>query len=98
MTPQRRHKRLIQWTMAARRKRTKENKENIVVVLGGTGFLGRRVVRHPRAHDVSVRIASRHPNRGYELFGRDDPNLRSVGANIHDERSGAAARMSEGGQ
>ena len=43
-------------------------------------------------------FASRHPNRGYELFGRDDPNLRSVGANIHDERSGAAARMSEGGQ
>lgn len=66
-------------------------KENTVVVFGGTGFLGRRVVRHLRAHEVSVRIASRHPDRGYELFGRDDPNLQSVGANIHNERSVADA-------
>ena len=66
-------------------------KENIVVVFGGTGFLGRRVVRHLRAHDFSVRIASRHPDRGYELFGRDDPKLRSVGANVHDDRSVADA-------
>jgi uncharacterized protein YbjT (DUF2867 family) len=66
-------------------------KEGTVVVFGGTGFLGRRVVRHLRAHDVSVRIASRHPGRGYKLFGGDDPKLRSVGANIHDERSVADA-------
>ena len=66
-------------------------KENTVVVFGGTGFLGRRVVRHLRAHEVSVRIASRHPDRDYELFGRDDPNLQSVGANIHNERSVADA-------
>ena len=66
-------------------------KENIVVVFGGTGFLGRRVVRHLRAHDFSVRIASRHPDRGYELFRRDDPKLRSVGANVHDDRSVADA-------
>jgi uncharacterized protein YbjT (DUF2867 family) len=42
-------------------------------------------------HDFSVRIASRHPDRGYKLFSRDDPKLRSVGANIHDERSVADA-------
>jgi uncharacterized protein YbjT (DUF2867 family) len=68
-----------------------EAKENIVVVFGGTGFLGRRVVRHLRANDVSVRIASRHPDRGYDLFGRDDPKLRSIGANVHDDRSVADA-------
>jgi NADH dehydrogenase len=34
-----------------------------VVVFGGTGFLGRRVVAHLLDHDFSVRIASRHPPR-----------------------------------
>src|SRR6266436_153167 len=62
-----------------------------VTVLGGTGFLGRRIVRHLRAHDFSVRIASRHPDRGHRLFGPDDAQLQSVGANIHDERSVADA-------
>jgi len=56
-------------------------------VFGGTGFLGRRVVRHPREGDFSVRIASRHPDRGRQLFGSDDPRLHSIEANIHDEKS-----------
>jgi hypothetical protein len=38
--------------------------ERIVTAFGGTGFLGRRVVRHLRSHGFSVRIASRHPDRG----------------------------------
>src|SRR5216684_7233745 len=59
----------------------------IVTVFGGTGFLGRRVVRHLRAHEFAVRIASRHPDQGHRLFGPDDPQLQSVGANIHDEQS-----------
>src|SRR5216684_6457212 len=62
-----------------------------VAVFGGTGFLGRCIVRHLRAHEFAVRIASRHPDRGHRLFGRDDPQLQSVGANIHDERSVADA-------
>src|SRR6202011_89678 len=62
-----------------------------VTVFGGTGFLGRRVVRHLRKHRFSVRIASRHPDRGHRLFGLDDPQLQSVQANIHDERSAADA-------
>ena len=33
----------------------------IVTVFGGTGFLGRRIVRHWRAKGYSVRIASWHP-------------------------------------
>jgi uncharacterized protein YbjT (DUF2867 family) len=58
-----------------------------VTVFGGTGFLGRRIVRHLRSRGFPVRIASRHSDRGRRLFGPDDPQLRSVGANIHDERT-----------
>jgi uncharacterized protein YbjT (DUF2867 family) len=65
--------------------------DRIVTVFGGTGFLGRRVVRHLRQHGFSVRVASRHPDRGQELLGSDDPQLQSVAANIHDERSIAGA-------
>src|SRR6478752_360919 len=62
-----------------------------VTVFGGTGFLGRRIVRRLRSREFSVRIASRHPDRGHRLFGPDDPQLQSVGANIHCERSVADA-------
>ena len=62
-----------------------------VTVFGGTGFLGRRIVRHLRSGEFRVRIASRHPDRGHRLFGPDDPQLQSVEANIHDERSVADA-------
>src|SRR5712692_6495336 len=65
--------------------------ERIVAVFGGTGFLGGRVVRHLRKCELSVRIASRHPDRGHRLFALDDPQLQSVKANIHDERSVADA-------
>jgi uncharacterized protein YbjT (DUF2867 family) len=65
--------------------------DRTVTVFGGTGFLGRRVVRQLRRHGFSVRIASRHPDRGHRLFGLDDPQLQSVAANIHDERSVADA-------
>jgi NADH dehydrogenase len=65
--------------------------DRIVVVFGGTGFLGRRIVRRLRQRDFFVRIASRHPNRGRRLFGPDDPRLQSIAADIHDERSVADA-------
>jgi uncharacterized protein YbjT (DUF2867 family) len=61
-----------------------------VTVFGGTGFLGRRIVRILRSRGFPVRIASRHPDQGHRLFGPDDPQLQSVGADIHDERSVAA--------
>ena len=65
--------------------------ERTVTVFGGTGFLGRRTVRHLRQHGFGVRIASRHPDRGRRLFALDDPQLQSVKADIHDERSVADA-------
>src|SRR5262245_20356090 len=66
-------------------------KDQTVTVFGGTGFLARRVVRHLYKDGFSVRIASRHPDRSQRLFGRDDPQLQSVRANVHDERSVADA-------
>ena len=65
--------------------------DRTVTVFGGTGFLGRRIVRHLRSHGFPVRTASRHPDRGHRLFGPDNPQLQSVRANIHDERSVADA-------
>src|SRR5262245_54214997 len=61
--------------------------ERTIAVFGGTGFLGRPVVRHLRMRGFSVRIASRHPDRGKGLFALDDPQLQSVQADIHDEQS-----------
>src|ERR1700719_2141920 len=63
--------------------------DRVVTVFGGTGFLGRRIVRHLRLYGFCVRAASRHPDRG--LRGPDDPQLRSIKADVHDERSVAEA-------
>ena len=41
--------------------------DRVVTVFGGTGFLGRRIVRHLRLHAFYVRVASRHPDRGHAL-------------------------------
>src|SRR6476660_1866318 len=62
-----------------------------VTVFGGTGFLGRRIVRHLRHREFPVRIASRHPDRGHRQFDPGDPQLQFLEANIQDERSVADA-------
>jgi uncharacterized protein YbjT (DUF2867 family) len=62
-----------------------------VTVFGGTGFLGRRIVRRLRYRGFPVRIASRHPDRAFRQFGPDDLQLQSVKTNIHDEQSVADA-------
>ncbi len=62
-----------------------------VTVFGGTGFLGRRIVRRLRDHGFSVRMASRPPDRRRGHVSPDDPQLQSVAADIHDERSVADA-------
>jgi NADH dehydrogenase len=59
----------------------------VVTVLGGTGFLGRSVVRHLSLHGFSVRAASRHPDRGHALLGLDNPQLRSIEVDVRDARS-----------
>jgi uncharacterized protein YbjT (DUF2867 family) len=59
----------------------------IVTVFGGTGFLGRRIVRHLHDKGFAVRIASRRPKSSCG----HDPRLQSIAADIHEERSIARA-------
>jgi len=63
--------------------------DRIVTVFGGTGFLGRRVVRHLLSRRISVRIASRHPDRS--VGPSAGTTLGSIFADVDDERSVAAA-------
>jgi uncharacterized protein YbjT (DUF2867 family) len=58
---------------------------NRVTVFGGTGFVGRRVVRYLSDSTATVRIASRHPARA------DGDNVEQIFADAHDERSVEAA-------
>ena len=62
----------------------------LITVFGGTGFLGRRVVRHLLDHGFQVRAASRHPEPSGSGFG---PGVRPepATADVHDETSVAAA-------
>jgi uncharacterized protein YbjT (DUF2867 family) len=58
---------------------------NRVTVFGGTGFVGRRLVRHLSDSTATVRIASRHPARA------EGDNVEQIVADAHDERSVEAA-------
>jgi uncharacterized protein YbjT (DUF2867 family) len=62
-----------------------------VTVFGGTGFLGRRIVRHLRDADLAVRIASRHPNSADSLFPGDVSGVECVHADVNDDGSVARA-------
>ncbi|WP_119269295.1 complex I NDUFA9 subunit family protein [Taklimakanibacter deserti] len=59
----------------------------IVVVFGGTGFLGRRVVHHVLEHGFAVRVAARHPDRGKDVFAGRSPELEMIRADIGDDAS-----------
>ena len=60
----------------------------VVAVFGGTGFLGRQVVRRLLGRGFRVRVASRHPERAPSLPGA---GVEAVGADVHDEASVASA-------
>ncbi len=63
--------------------------DQVVAVFGGTGFLGRRVVRHLLDKAISVRVVSRHPKQhaGAPAQQHSSPAF----ADIHDEQSVVAA-------
>jgi len=58
-----------------------------VTVFGGTGFLGRRVVKHLLDHGFAVRVASRHPERGAQVFFNTSSALEFVRADVGDDGS-----------
>src|SRR5215218_6993436 len=63
----------------------------LVTVFGGTGFLGRRIVRHLLDHNLGVQAASRHPERTATIFGSNAAGLTSVRADVQNEAEVIAA-------
>lgn len=63
----------------------------LVTVFGGTGFLGRRIVRHLREAGFTARIASRNPDRERVLFSGDSRGVEPVRADVNNDASVAAA-------
>jgi len=62
-----------------------------VTVFGGTGFLGRRIVWHLLAHEFSVRVATRHPERARSVFREQSGAVDAIEADVNDDRSVRAA-------
>src|SRR5215475_389965 len=62
-----------------------------VTVFGGTGFLGRRIVRHLRDADFVTRVASRHPDAVPSLFSHQGSGIEAVHADVNDDGSVARA-------
>ena len=67
--------------------------DRIVTVFGGTGFLGRHVVRRLRANGFTVRAACRHP-QGAE---NRDPKIQTVRADVRNPISIEAALVNAWG-
>ena len=63
-----------------------------VTVFGGSGFLGRQIVKSLAAEGTNVRVAVRHPERAsfIERLGRDG-QIELVHANVWDESTVARA-------
>jgi len=57
----------------------------LITVFGGTGFLGRRVVKRLLEHEFDVRAVSRHPQRTTSMFRSGTSGLTSVRADVHNE-------------
>ncbi len=63
-----------------------------VSVFGGTGFLGRRLVRRLAAEGATVRVAVRHPERARSVLGAAGLNRVTVlCADLRDQAAVAAA-------
>jgi NADH dehydrogenase len=62
-----------------------------VSVFGGTGFLGRRLVRRLATEGVTVRVAVRHPERARGLGAAGLDRVTVLCADVRDQASVAAA-------
>lgn len=66
--------------------------QGLVTVFGGTGFVGRQVVRALAKRGLRVRVAARRPGRGYRLRMLGDVGqIEVVQANVRDAASIARA-------
>jgi uncharacterized protein YbjT (DUF2867 family) len=63
----------------------KDRRMSCVTVFGGTGFVGRRVVRHLCGTGTRVRIVSRHRRQGEDL------GIEQITADARDQRSAETA-------
>jgi NADH dehydrogenase len=68
--------------------------DRLVTVFGGTGFLGRHLVRRLRANGFAVRVACRHRD-GAE--NSRDPRIQAIHADIRDRISVEAALVNAWG-
>ncbi len=68
-----------------------------VTVFGGSGFLGRQIVKHLAAEGTKIRVGVRHPERAsfLERFGRDG-QIELVQADVWDESTVACAVKQSG--
>src|SRR5918995_726732 len=62
-----------------------------VSVFGGTGFLGRRLVRRLAAEGATLRIAVRSPDRARSVLGADLDRVTVLRADVRDQASVAVA-------
>jgi uncharacterized protein YbjT (DUF2867 family) len=76
--------------IAADLKHSAAGDRGLITVFGGSGFLGRRIVRHLLEHGFRVRSASRHPEQ-VGSASRPDGGRETAKADIHDETTVAAA-------
>src|SRR5438552_17409743 len=60
-------------------------------VFGGTGFLGRRIVRHLHDAGFVIRIASRHPERAQPILANVISRIGTVHADINEDGPVAGA-------
>ncbi|MBI1404649.1 MAG: NAD(P)H-binding protein [Caulobacter sp.] len=66
--------------------------QGLVTVFGGTGFIGRQVVRALARKGLRIRVAVRQPGRGYRLRMLGDVGqIEVVQANVRDDASIARA-------
>ncbi|MGB3643394.1 MAG: complex I NDUFA9 subunit family protein [Mesorhizobium sp.] len=63
----------------------------VVTVFGGTGFVGRRIVKHLLAKGFNVRAVSRHPQQNTASLTHEGTSFESVEADILDSASIASA-------
>ncbi len=69
-----------------------QTRKGLVTVFGGSGFIGRHVVRALADNGWRVRIACRRPDRALDLQSLGEPDqIDLIQANLHDPQSIASA-------